>query len=175
MSQLNHVLAKRQPGSIFKPFVYAAALDTAVEGGPRILTASTMVVDRAHHLLVRRQALRAEQLRTQVLRRRHAARSAGPFAECGHRESGRDGGLRRGGGHGQPRRHELQDPADAGSGAGRLRNHSARSGGRVHDVRQPGRLREADFLATGSRRRTARCSTRTRSKRSRCSIRGLPT
>ena len=32
MSQLNHVLAKRQPGSIFKPFVYAAALDT---GGRR--------------------------------------------------------------------------------------------------------------------------------------------
>ena len=46
MSQLNHVLAKRQPGSIFKPFVYAAAMDTAVEGGSRILTPSTMVVDQ---------------------------------------------------------------------------------------------------------------------------------
>jgi penicillin-binding protein 1B len=45
MSQLNHVLAKRQPGSIFKPFVYAAAMDTAVEGGPRILTPSTMITD----------------------------------------------------------------------------------------------------------------------------------
>ena len=45
MSQLNHVLAKRQPGSIFKPFVYAAAMDTAVEGGSRILTPSTMVLD----------------------------------------------------------------------------------------------------------------------------------
>ena len=32
VSQLNHVLAKRQPGSSFKPFVYAAALSTAVEG-----------------------------------------------------------------------------------------------------------------------------------------------
>ena len=41
-SQLNHVLAKRQPGSIFKPFVYAAALDTAVDGGPSVITASTM-------------------------------------------------------------------------------------------------------------------------------------
>ncbi len=29
-SQLNHVLAERQPGSSFKPFVYAAALDTAI-------------------------------------------------------------------------------------------------------------------------------------------------
>ena len=45
MSQLNHVLAKRQPGSIFKPFVYAAAMDTAVEGGPRVITPSTMVDD----------------------------------------------------------------------------------------------------------------------------------
>lgn len=45
VSQLNHVLSKRQPGSIFKPFVYAAALDTAVEGGSHILTASTTVLD----------------------------------------------------------------------------------------------------------------------------------
>ena len=45
LSQLNHSLAKRQPGSIFKPFVYAAALDTAVAGGPHVLTASTTVVD----------------------------------------------------------------------------------------------------------------------------------
>ena len=45
ISQLNHVLAKRQPGSVFKPFVYATALDTGIEGGSRILTPSTMVLD----------------------------------------------------------------------------------------------------------------------------------
>lgn len=45
MSQLNRVLAKRQPGSIFKPFVYTAALNTALEGGPRVVTAGTTVVD----------------------------------------------------------------------------------------------------------------------------------
>jgi penicillin-binding protein 1B len=44
-SQLNHILAKRQPGSIFKPFVYTAALNTALEGGSHILTDSTTVVD----------------------------------------------------------------------------------------------------------------------------------
>ncbi len=44
-SQLNRVLAKRQPGSSFKPFVYAAALNTAVTGGPQILTPATMVLD----------------------------------------------------------------------------------------------------------------------------------
>jgi penicillin-binding protein 1B len=45
VSQLNHATAFRQPGSIFKPFVYATALDTAIEGGPQLLTASTTVVD----------------------------------------------------------------------------------------------------------------------------------
>jgi penicillin-binding protein 1B len=47
LSQLNHSLAKRQPGSIFKPFVYATALDTAVSGATTVLTASSTVVDEA--------------------------------------------------------------------------------------------------------------------------------
>ena len=41
-SQLNRILSMRQPGSSFKPFVYAAALDTAIDGGQRILTPATM-------------------------------------------------------------------------------------------------------------------------------------
>jgi len=45
MSQLNHVLAKRQPGSIFKPFVYAAALDMAVAGRAQPLTPASIMVD----------------------------------------------------------------------------------------------------------------------------------
>jgi penicillin-binding protein 1B len=44
-SQLNHVLAMRPPGSVFKPFVYAAALDTAVNGGPRVFTPASTVND----------------------------------------------------------------------------------------------------------------------------------
>lgn len=36
-SQLNRVLAKRQPGSIFKPFVYAAAIDSALDEERAIL------------------------------------------------------------------------------------------------------------------------------------------
>ena len=44
-SQLNHVLAMRQPGSVFKPFVYAAALETAVAGGSSIFTPATVVED----------------------------------------------------------------------------------------------------------------------------------
>ncbi len=44
-SQLNRMLAERPPGSIFKPFVYAAAMNTAVAGGTRTLTPASIVVD----------------------------------------------------------------------------------------------------------------------------------
>ncbi len=46
-SQLNRIImAKRQPGSIFKPFVFAASLNTALEeNSDRVLTASTIVDD----------------------------------------------------------------------------------------------------------------------------------
>ncbi|MGI8992588.1 MAG: transglycosylase domain-containing protein [Bryobacteraceae bacterium] len=44
-SQLNHALSMRQPGSVFKPFVYAAALNTAVEGGKKIITAANTLED----------------------------------------------------------------------------------------------------------------------------------
>jgi len=45
ITQLNRILAERQPGSIFKPFVYAAALNTAVAGGTTTLTPASIVVD----------------------------------------------------------------------------------------------------------------------------------
>ncbi|MBZ5609089.1 MAG: PBP1A family penicillin-binding protein [Acidobacteriia bacterium] len=44
-SQLNRILAKRQPGSSFKPIVYAAALNTAFSGGGQVLTPATMIQD----------------------------------------------------------------------------------------------------------------------------------
>lgn len=44
-SQLNRALAKRQPGSAFKPFVYAAALSTAADGGANAITPLTTVTD----------------------------------------------------------------------------------------------------------------------------------
>ena len=44
-SQLNHALAHRQPGSVFKPFVYAAAFDNAAEGMQPTVTPTTTVDD----------------------------------------------------------------------------------------------------------------------------------
>ena len=44
-SQLNHALARRQPGSSFKPFVYAAALSSAVDGSQPLVTTATLLTD----------------------------------------------------------------------------------------------------------------------------------
>lgn len=44
-SQLNHVLARRQPGSVFKPFVYTAAFESAVDGATPLLTPISTVDD----------------------------------------------------------------------------------------------------------------------------------
>jgi len=45
MSQLNHAVAKRPSGSVFKPFVYAAALNTGLSTNQNPITASTMLAD----------------------------------------------------------------------------------------------------------------------------------
>ncbi len=44
-SQLNHALARRQPGSSFKPFVYAAALNSAIDGSLPLVTPATTLLD----------------------------------------------------------------------------------------------------------------------------------
>ena len=44
-SQLDHAVAKRPTGSIFKPFVYAAAVNTALDGTTPVLTPASMVDD----------------------------------------------------------------------------------------------------------------------------------
>ena len=44
-SQLNHALARRQPGSVFKPFVYAAAFNNTVLGNQPVVTPVTTVDD----------------------------------------------------------------------------------------------------------------------------------
>jgi penicillin-binding protein 1B len=44
-SQLNHALAHRQPGSAFKPFVYAAAFNNGLQGLQPVVTPATVVDD----------------------------------------------------------------------------------------------------------------------------------
>jgi penicillin-binding protein 1B len=45
-SQLNHAVSKRPTGSIFKPFVYAAAMNTALDGSTAVLTPASIVPDQ---------------------------------------------------------------------------------------------------------------------------------
>lgn len=45
MSQLNHAIAKRPTGSIFKPFVYAAAMNTAITGDPSQAVTPASLID----------------------------------------------------------------------------------------------------------------------------------
>jgi len=45
LSQLNRAVAKRQPGSIFKPIVYAAALNTALFDSEKVFTPTSVLVD----------------------------------------------------------------------------------------------------------------------------------
>jgi len=45
-SQLNHAVAKRPTGSIFKPFVYAAAVNTGLDGSSPVLTPASVVPDQ---------------------------------------------------------------------------------------------------------------------------------
>jgi penicillin-binding protein 1B len=45
-SQLNHATAERPTGSVFKPFVYATALNTALTGGPHVFTPVTTLMDQ---------------------------------------------------------------------------------------------------------------------------------
>ena len=56
-SQLDHAVAKRQPGSSFKPFVYTAALAQALEDGGAGDHARDHRGRRADHFHVRRQAV----------------------------------------------------------------------------------------------------------------------
>ncbi len=46
-SQLNHVLSKRPPGSVFKPFVYTAAINSSLEGGRQLFTPASTILDTA--------------------------------------------------------------------------------------------------------------------------------
>ncbi len=94
-SQYNRVLtARRQPGSVFKPFVYLAAFEKAADEGRTDLDAGHGRRGRADHVLVRGPGVRADELRGRLRRPDHAAARARTIEELGHGQGGRDGRLR---------------------------------------------------------------------------------
>jgi len=55
-SQLNHAQSRRQPGSVFKPFVYATAFNTALTGASPLLTPVSVVLDEPTTFWVNEEA-----------------------------------------------------------------------------------------------------------------------
>ena len=52
--------AQRQPGSVFKPFVYAAAINSAYDSNSYVFTAASIVKDEKKDFHIRQRHLRAE-------------------------------------------------------------------------------------------------------------------
>jgi penicillin-binding protein 1B len=65
-SQLNRIFAKRPPGSVFKPFVYAAAMNTGVEGGAHVLTQASTVDDAPTTFTFNHQAYQPANFHNEV-------------------------------------------------------------------------------------------------------------
>lgn len=66
-SQLNHALARRQPGSSFKPFVYAAALNSGVDGSQPLVTTATTLMDEPTTFLYGNEVYEPENYKHQFL------------------------------------------------------------------------------------------------------------
>ncbi len=65
-SQLNRILARRPPGSVFKPFVYAAALNTGITGADEVLTPASTVDDEPAPFWFNGQAYEPANFRHEV-------------------------------------------------------------------------------------------------------------
>ena len=155
-SQLNHAVAKRPTGSIFKPFVYAAAMNTALDGSQTVITPASVSHRRADQLCVRRSDLRAAQLQRGISRGRDAALRSGDVAEQCDGEGGGGSWVRQGGGPGEVG----GDPfgkSDAGDGIGFVRCVSVGHGGRIYVVCERGRAVVSDSAAVGAERQGRRC------------------
>ena len=84
-SQYNRaILSRRQPGSVFKPFVYLSAFEQATHRRPHRCHAGDHHERRAGNLRVRRSGVDARELRGQVRRSDHVSAGARAFTESGH-------------------------------------------------------------------------------------------
>ena len=97
-SQLNHAVAQRPTGSTFKPFVYASAFQTAVEGTmlpgqTKLFSPVTMLSDAQTTYDVGNQEYTPQQLQGRILRRDHGALCADAVGQQRHNQPGRDGGI----------------------------------------------------------------------------------
>ena len=135
-SQFNRAAtSRRQPGSVFKPFVYLAAFEHAARTGEPDLTRGVADARRAGAVRLQRRGVGAAQLR-RLRRRDHVAAGAGHVAQPRHDPRRRAHRLRH---HraavaaGRRRPAAARLPVDH---ARRLRADAARGGAGLHALHQ---------------------------------------
>ncbi len=154
-SQLDHAVAKRPTGSIFKPFVYAAAMNTAVRAGHPVFTPASIVDDQPSTFAYGDQIYEPRNYKEEYHGDVTARYALAHVLKQRHRETGGRSRIRQSRRSGQSRRNRLGE-TDSRHGAGRLRRDSPRHGGRLHRFRQFGSPDFADpgeFRAQRRRRR----------------------
>ena len=154
-SQFNRaVTARRQPGSVFKPFVYLAAFERAAELARTDLTPATLVWDEPSEFLFEDQPPYAPgELRGGIRRRDHAPPRAGPLPQHRRGESGGKHRLRSGGVALEEDRRGHPAEAVSVDRARRLRGDAARDRHGLYAVRQRRRDAAAARDRQGRRRR----------------------
>ena len=137
-SQYNRaIVSRRQPGSVFKPFVYLTAFEQAAGRRPHGRHAGVDHARRAGDVRIRSAGLDAGELREGIPRPGHLPLRAGPLAEPRDDPRRSGGGLRpRVGAVEEAGRRQSAEavPVDR---SGRLRSDAVRNRNRVHDLPEP--------------------------------------
>ena len=136
-SQLDHAVAKRPTGSIFKPFVYAAAMNSALtaQGTDPVFTQISQIDDSPTTFEFDGKEYDPRNYKNEYHGQVTARYALQMSLEQRHRANGRDGGLRQGGRTG-PERGNRQRQGHSGGRARSLRRQPARDGRRLHRAGQ---------------------------------------
>ena len=134
-SQYNRaIVSRRQPGSVFKPFVFLAAFEEAAAGGRTDITPASITNDEAETFEFDDQVWTPENYERRVRRPDHVPPRARPFAQSRH-------DPRRPGGRLRSRRRVLEEPEARHRAEGlsvdrarRLRGDAVRDRHGVHAV-----------------------------------------
>ena len=154
-SQLNHALAHRQPGSVFKPFVYAAAFDNAIDNVQPIVTPATTVDDEPTTFEFDGKEYTPNNFGAKIHGPRHRPRSPHQFAQRRHRQGRRTHRLRPRSANRPSDGSRQQHSADPRRRSRRLRNDAGRCCRRLHRFRQRRHARRTRVHQQRHRRRTA--------------------